>query len=405
MLKCIEIYTLFNANVLVYHDIRFVLFSLNVCKMSKEKKRVLILGNGFDLCLGRKTSYKDFYQSEFCPKYYPAPLIKHLNDKWNDNLDTVKWYDLENELYNYYLRIKNNNGQIIDLYNDKEKNVLEQIQVYGSVTEYYECIKTNVDIVNNLIKNGMLIKPRFSYYISLSHDDVLNPPIERDKKAVKLIKDGLIQYLIKIQKEVINENSVAAVIARAFAQSNMNDKIVIYSFNYTSFGAIASNSSFAVKLNDVTKYVHGSSLNGNIVLGTRDENIDENYDFIQKSFDSQYNPPAMVYDLIDADDITIFGHSLGINDSQYFKAFFEKQSSSINPQKKNITIFTKDAKSEIEIKRSLQEMTNWNLTSLYGLNNLQIFKTDECKNDSSQLRRYIKMFFGNEEDVESIIHN
>lgn len=30
----------------------------------------------------------------------------------------------------------------------------------------------------------------------------------------------------------------------------------------------------------------------------------------------------MVYDLMDADDITIFGHSLGINDSQYFKAFF-----------------------------------------------------------------------------------
>ena len=88
--------------------------------MNKDRKRVLIIGNGFDLCLGRKTSYKDFCQSEFCPKDYPSPLIKHLNDKWNDNLDAVKWYDLENELYNYYIRIKNNNGQIIDLYNDKD---------------------------------------------------------------------------------------------------------------------------------------------------------------------------------------------------------------------------------------------------------------------------------------------
>ncbi len=77
--------------------------------MNKDRKRVLIIGNGFDLCLGRKTSYKDFCQSEFCPKDYPSPLIKHLNDKWNDNLDAVKWYDLENELSYYYTKIKNNN--------------------------------------------------------------------------------------------------------------------------------------------------------------------------------------------------------------------------------------------------------------------------------------------------------
>ena len=62
------------------------------------------------------------------------------------------------------------------------------------------------------------------------------------------------------------------------------------------------------------------------------------------------------------------------------------------------------AKSEIEIKRSLQEMTNWNLTSLYGLNNLQIIKTDECVNNPTLLRKYIKMYVDNEEDIDSIIH-
>ena len=59
---------------------------------------VVILGNGFDLDLGLKTSYKDFWESEFCPLFYPAPLIYHLNQRWPDNLDAVKWYDLENEL-------------------------------------------------------------------------------------------------------------------------------------------------------------------------------------------------------------------------------------------------------------------------------------------------------------------
>ena len=67
-----------------------------------RKKKVLVIGNGFDLNLGRKTSYKDFYESKYCPKTYPAPLIWHLNEKWKDNLENVKWHDLENELGNYY---------------------------------------------------------------------------------------------------------------------------------------------------------------------------------------------------------------------------------------------------------------------------------------------------------------
>ena len=106
----------------------------------------------------------------------------------------------------------------------------------------------------------------------------------------------------------------------------------------------------------------------------------DNYDFLQKSFDINYNPPTIVYDLMEADDIIIFGHSLGKNDNQYFKAFFEKQSSPSNPTKKKITIFTKDEKSEIAIKRSLNEMTNYNLTSLYSLNDLRIIKTGDFYN-------------------------
>lgn len=373
--------------------------------MNKDTKRVLILGNGFDLCLGRKTSYKDFCESEFCPKDYPAPLIKHLNNKWNDNLDAVKWYDLENEIYNYYIRIKNNNGQPFDLYSDTERKMLEIIHTNQGISTHNDFIKKNTSIVERLLERGILFISEFSSYISLSHEDILKSPIERDRKAIQLIKNGLMQYLTRIQNETINENSIAAIVAKIFTENNSSAEYFIYSFNYTTFGTIVPNCSFAMKLNDLVTFVHGCCLDENIILGTKDGNIDRNYDFIQKSFDSQYNPPAMVYDLMDADDITIFGHSLGMNDSQYFKSFFERQSSTTNPQKKNITIFTKDTKSEIEIKRSLQEMTNWNLTSLYGLNNLQIIKTDECTDNQTQLRKYIQRFVESDEDIQNIIHN
>lgn len=374
--------------------------------MNKDTKRVLILGNGFDLCLGRKTSYKDFCESKFCPKDYPSPLIKHLNDKWSDNLDAIKWYDLENELYNYYTDIKNNNGQTVDLYNDTEKQIVEIVHNYQGIPSENTFIRDNIQLINRLIVDNALINngdSNFGYIYG--HEDILSSPIERDKKSLKLVKEGLMQYLTKVQREPINEKSIAAIIARTFIHNNSNNQVIIYSFNYTDFGEIVPKSSFVMKLNDLVTYVHGCCLDENIILGTKDENIDQNYDFIQKSFDSQYNPPAMVYDLMDADDITIFGHSLGMNDSQYFKAFFERQSSTSNPKKKNITIFTKDTKSEIEIKRSLQEMTNWNLTSLYGLNNLQIIKTDECINNPAQLKRYIRLFVDSDEDVEKIIHN
>ena len=69
-----------------------------------QRSIVLVLGNGFDFDLGLRTSYKDFWESEHCPKDYPAPLVKHLNEKWPDNLDKVKWYDLENELLQYFRR-------------------------------------------------------------------------------------------------------------------------------------------------------------------------------------------------------------------------------------------------------------------------------------------------------------
>lgn len=354
--------------------------------MKKYVKKVLIIGNGFDLDLGRKTLYKDFYNSEDCPREYPAPLINYLNSKWASNLDAVKWYDLENELYSYYDQIKK--GKSFDLYNNREKLILDKIRNSGGrISENDAPIVLNIDAVRNLYWRKILRLE--NGYVSLSHEDILNPSIVRDRKALKLIKEGLIRYLTKEQEKPINEQSIAATIIKAFIDDKANDQRLIYSFNYTDMDAIFSHSNLPSRFIDAIKYVHGCCLKKNIILGTKDEKINNDYDFLQKSFDSLYNPPAMVYDLMDSDDITIFGHSLGANDSQYFKAFFEKQSSSINPQKKNITIFTKDEKSEIEIKRSLQEMTNWNLTSLYGLNDLEIIKTDKCNENPNEMERYM----------------
>jgi hypothetical protein len=353
---------------------------MTIESQTNDRKKVLILGNGFDLDLGRKTLYKNFYESEYCPKDYLAPLIRHLNEKWVDNLEAVKWYDLENELFNYYSKIRSK-GFKFDVFNDSDKPWIDKFIRQDHIAPL-NCIRgeANQYTVRRLIEKGILIAPHESSYISLTTKDLFLPPEERDFKALQLIKERLIEYLKIQQGKEINKDSVAAIVAKLFSRDNAEYK-QIYSFNYTNIKDVSYDCIFSESIESSIKYVHGNVDNKNVILGTKDSPFEVKYDFLQKTFDTKYNPPAMVYDLLNADDIFIFGHSLGMNDSQYFQAFFEQQSSTQNPQSKNITIFTKDEKSEFAIKRALQEMANYKLSSLFGLNKLQIIKTDELYAD------------------------
>ena len=147
-------------------------FNLYV-KAHDVKRKVLVLGNGFDLDLGRKTSYKDFYESDFCPKNYPAPLIWHLNEKWIDSLDNVKWYDLENEFGNYYyLKIQPNNGPQ-DIITDEEHKLLSDVfSFYKSLPIYSPIVENNISFINELIQKGCVLHDNVYGRVSLASDDL-----------------------------------------------------------------------------------------------------------------------------------------------------------------------------------------------------------------------------------------
>lgn len=367
--------------------------------MATNTKKILILGNGFDLDLGRKTSYKSFYESEFCPKDYPAPIIKHLNEKWTDNLESVKWYDLENEILNYYEKIEHKEITGYDLYGVNERKILVQIKQIPTHTTF-SIIQDNLDVINRLLADNILSLSSSNHLIV--HPDAFLSPVERDVKAIQKIKYGLMKYLEGIQGANIKEDSVAAAIVRTFAYNYEHlDEYTVYSFNYMTLHSIYNRNAVDT-FNDITQFVHGAIKDSNIIIGTKDYKISPEYDFIQKSFDPQFNPPTLGVDLLLADDITIFGHSLGVNDSQYFKPFFEQQSQ-MTAKKKTITIFTKDENSEMQIKRALQEMTNWNLSALYSMNDLQIIKTDTCNKDKTLLRKYVERFCDDEYDIGCIM--
>lgn len=367
--------------------------------MTEPRKIVLILGNGFDLDLGLKTSYKDFWESEFCPKRYPAPIIHHLNQRWSDSLEAVKWYDLENELLNYYKGIPDpSKGE--DIITDEERALLEKFTSYGQACGWYN---DQLDLVASLVNKGVLLYDGNILRHIGEHlkEDALKSPIWRDRKALSLIKEGLCKYLTSIYGQQYSSNSIALnVIFAVNCAREAGNFVKIYSFNYTGLPV-----DYGDGFNKVVYHVHGDCEQGKIIVGTRDDGgIDKNYDFLQKSFDPGFNPPALVADLLEADEVIIFGHSIGENDRQYFKAFFKQQTDYSRPHRKEITIFTLDDSSEVEIKRSLQTMTDNNLSTLYGLNQLNIIKTSGIRENPICFRQFLSNHISDDVQVDVIMN-
>ena len=353
------------------------------------RKIVLIIGTGYDIDLGRKTSYKNFWESSFCPKDYPAPLIAHLNDKWKDDLDAVKWYDLENELFNYAQKIQQKSSKNYDIITPEEAKFIHILNPECLVRGYYSNYEEQIQTLH---KKGLLFfnDGGFNAYMDIPYlSELKESVIWRDQKAFKLIKSGLNKYLQSIKHENIRNGSLAFAVSNMINEHTGSDQeLKIYNFNYTELP-------FDPNEGNSVHYVHGDNEQENIIIGTRDhELLDESYDFLQKSFDPDFNPPAVVYDLLEADEVLIFGHSLGWNDNQYFRSFFMQRTSHEKPIKKTITIFTRDDRSEIEIKRALQIMTDYNLSALYAMNELRIIKSSDIGKRAGNLKellmRYIK---------------
>ncbi len=332
--------------------------------MVKTRKIVLVLGNGFDLDRELETSYEKFWESDLCPKNYPAPIIRHLNSKLSGRKG-VRWYDLENELYFYAL-----NGDKTDVVDKQELDLILSKSDYElTISTRYSGID---DVLASLSQKGYveISGPLNSARVPF-RADFEDPVAIRDRKALALIKERLCEYLKRIENVTTKKPKVSSFLLRAMnICAGIGDNVSIYTFNYTHpqcFNTIDSRIPI--------HYVHGDCENKNIIIGTRDDlKLSNDYDFLQKAMDPAFNPPDLVHNLIEADEVVFFGHSLGENDSQYFSPFFKKLIDIDHPTKKDITFFTYDHEAQNDIKRSLQKMTDGNLSVLYSIHQPHIIK-------------------------------
>lgn len=212
-------------------------------------------------------------------------------------------------------------------------------------------------------------------------------PVE-DRTSFSLLCDGLTQYLQDEQEKAVKTDSVAAVVLKAIIQNGYFNSI--YSYNYTDLYKIAEK----LKISKQFDYanVHGKLQDNSIILGVTDRaELREGYSFLYKTFSSHYKSYPVQYDLLEADEVVFFGHSLGENDYHYFQAFFRKQCDERmeRKQSKKITFFTYDDASHIQIMEQLHQMNEKKTNLLFGLNDLQFIYTSEGLG-SGKLRRFLK---------------
>lgn len=305
----------------------------------KTEKLLLIVGNGFDMDLGLKTSYKSFVESRHWPCQRRIHTIEEieaydgtdcLHDILHENTATNSWYDLEAILAEYATSL---------------------------------CGYTpNGDLSN--------IKQR----------------AEDDRIIYDKLLTSLTSYLSEAQKSELINNSVAAIVLNVLMNSAYDVKI--FSFNYTDISAFASNLGIKEKL-DVT-YMHGNLKDG-IILGI-ESNLDycPLYRYMCKEYSHNYQSRFLSNELHDAKHVVIFGHSLSAIDYHYFQRFFSEQSREgmKNEDKKNITIFTYDETSAWDIRDQLRNMNNKRLDLLYGQNVFDIIRTDG--NDSDKISHFCR---------------
>ena len=273
---------------------------------------ILVVGNGFDLNLGLKTSYSDYLRSdEFKTLLEDNRLANYLERRSK----TSKWVDIEKELFEYSTHL------------------------------FY--------------MTGGKFKP--------------NPG---NKKLIECLKDdyhgicfSLKKYLKRAMKYQINPENKAAydIISKVFSNSG---NTYILTFNYTEIIENLQLFYFHSKDNYFINNIHVCLSDDNIVFGIEDSvEVAKEHVFLYKSHNINQNINGLISVFENAKNITFFGYSLGETDHSYFDDFFKAQTMP-DCKDKNFTFYYYGDNAYDDLIWQLKKLTNNRLSYLKQYNKL-----------------------------------
>lgn len=236
--------------------------------MEQTCDTMLVIGNGFDLTFGLKTSYTDFMKW-FNRNY---SFRSYLKEFLNAKLNMQRWIDIENELI-YYSKYLYNKNQSVSTRKDNERKA-------GRLRQEYK------DLCKELCK-----------YL-----------IEEEKRIDNLkinLKNSLKNHPVTDILKIINR-----------------EPVFVINFNYTDLISYLTHDSV------VSHHIHGTLKDKeNIVFGVQDSaDLDKRHSFLYKSHNRVLNVNHLNERFEDAKHILFYGYSLGQTDHSYFEDFFREQS-------------------------------------------------------------------------------
>lgn len=273
------------------------------------EETLLIVGNGFDLSMGFKTSYGDFMQSSYFPNKETSSLCSYLYDQYEENMG---WIDIENELseFSRMLTTKKLNAQKINATLDID-----------SFREEYNELKSSL-----------------KFYLQEETKRAFAPSPENPAK-------------------------------RVIDQLPAGSKII--SFNYTSIIERLTWDKFKDSKGNLL-HIHGSlAPYDDIVFGVEDSaKLSKEHVFLYKAYSPHLKVQKFSDWLDSAERIIFYGYSLGDTDRQYFEKFFRKLCSGDNTYTE-LVFYYYGQSSYDNLIWQLQMLTNHKLTQLQILNKIE----------------------------------
>lgn len=367
---------------------------------------ILILGNGFDIAMGRKTKYTDFI--EFEKQLFSNPdeeLLEFLKAK---NISIEKYKD------NLYLKFINENK---DTLGDNWSNLEIMISQLADAIMYFKenmkllydlsdihPIRTSRDSLKNETNFSAkyfiveVFAPLYSYYEwkFLDRDLVLNKLNYIFIEQLNLLTELLEIYLSYLDYLDFEIRRIEAKPTALDAISDWSNSSVL-NFNYTNTSGYLFGTS-----NEKTHFIHGridldrpfSRIN-TMVFGIEDKENDVNSDLIpyQKYYQRVVKETGnkfeeffkrTFYDIGDAfggqlpnsKNIIVFGHSVDPLDKEIFQKCFELAENGKYIYRFVFTYFDEPAKRSI-IKNLAIILGKEKLVELTGKRNLVFIKSDD----------------------------
>ena len=308
--------------------------------------KLIIIGNGFDLAHGLKTSYSDFidwYLDQICNE-----IVECESDEYESNLFKCKL-----------------NWEIIQL--PKSKNEATGYDIFKEIKKRHNLGYTPYSYIFDKIctaKDSNWVDIENEYYkLLLSETNKNNSSVDKLNNDFKLIQDKLVEYLKIVEKTdkqpdekirgKINQQVLKREIRPDWNRGILNMRtytrtlseeievrdLMLLNFNYTNIAEKYISSEYI-------NYIHGKlDKPENIIFGYGDE-LDENYVKLEKYHDNKCldNIKSIRYsettnyrrmlEFIESDvfQVCIMGHSCGNSDRTLLNTIFEhKNCVSIKP--------------------------------------------------------------------------